>query len=519
MYTFNVAVAPTLRGTVAPTGQVVRTDGSSTLATLNPDRKWRGQLFHDRAGRWPTRRHRGLPGRYLATTPSASSPVTVTVNAPTVQVTLGTTPTGVSFSVDGVSYTSSQVLTWTVGSTHTVATTSPQTSGGIQNTFASWSDAGALSHSVTAPASATSLTAAFSTAYQLTTAANPSGGATITPASGMFYPAGTVVNLTAMPNSSYSFSSWTGSVASTSSASTTITLSAPQSVTANLTALSAVAALSPSTLNFATVAGATSAAQRATLTNSGNASLAITGISLTGTGATSFAQTNTCGTVLAASANCTISITFSPSTAATYAASLSIADNATGSPQLVALTGTGTVAPSFTLGSANSSQTIARGGTATYTISVTPVDGSYSSPITLSASGVPMGATATFTPATLTPGSAAATSTLTIKTPVSIAGLSPWRFGTPALAALGLFFLPRSRRRLATLALLLFASFGAMTALSGCGGGFSISPAVDHLRHQRHRHEWYGRAFHQRDLDRSIIEGLTKRRPRIRKVP
>jgi hypothetical protein len=46
-----------------------------------------------------------------------------------------------------------------------------------------------------------------------------------------------VVNLLATPNSGYTFSSWTGNVASASSASTTVTMSAPQSVTANFSAV------------------------------------------------------------------------------------------------------------------------------------------------------------------------------------------------------------------------------------------------------------------------------------------
>jgi hypothetical protein len=71
----------------------------------------------------------------------------------TTSVPVGTSSAGLSFSVDGTSYTTSQTLTWNVGDSHTIATASPQTSGGIQNTFASWSDCGALSHSVTASAS------------------------------------------------------------------------------------------------------------------------------------------------------------------------------------------------------------------------------------------------------------------------------------------------------------------------------------------------------------------------------
>ncbi len=54
--------------------------------------------------------------------------------------------------------------------------------------------------------------------------------------------------------------------------------------------------------------GTTSAAQVVTLSNSGNASLSITSI----LASAQFAQTNTCGSSVAAGANCTISVTFTP---------------------------------------------------------------------------------------------------------------------------------------------------------------------------------------------------------------
>jgi hypothetical protein len=45
----------------------------------------------------------------------------------------------------------------------------------------------------------------------------------------------------------------------------------------------------------------------------------------------------------------------------------------------------------------------------------------------------------------------------------------------PVLALLSLFFLPdKRRRRLITLGVLLLGSLGALTALNGCGGGFSF---------------------------------------------
>ena len=86
----------------------------------------------------------------------------------------------------------------------------------------------------------------------------------------------------------------------------------------------------------------TSTAQTVTLSNTGNAALSITSLALTGTNASDFAQSNTCGSSLAAGAKCTIAVMFTPSVAGTEAASLSIADNSSGSPQTVPLSGAGT---------------------------------------------------------------------------------------------------------------------------------------------------------------------------------
>jgi len=69
---------------------------------------------------------------------------------------------------------------------------------------------------------------------------SPAGAGTVTPASGNFYAPGTPVGLLATANSAYAFNSWTGSVANPAAASTSITMSAPQLVTANFTALPAL---------------------------------------------------------------------------------------------------------------------------------------------------------------------------------------------------------------------------------------------------------------------------------------
>ena len=108
---------------------------------------------------------------------------------------------------------------------------------------------------------------------------------------------------------------------------------------------SPIAGLSPTSLAFANqTVGTTSAAKPVTLSNTGSAALTITGISITGTNSTSFAQTNNCGASVAAGASCTINVTFTPSAASALTATLSVADNATGSPHTAALTGTGIAA-------------------------------------------------------------------------------------------------------------------------------------------------------------------------------
>ena len=91
-----------------------------------------------------------------------------------------------------------------------------------------------------------------------------------------------------------------------------------------------------------------------TLSNTGGAALAITGITISGTDSGDFSQTNTCGSSLAAGATCTISVVFTATASGTRTATLSLMDNAAGSPQSVSLTGTG-VTPTQ-IGSASGSQ-------------------------------------------------------------------------------------------------------------------------------------------------------------------
>ncbi|MGP8244870.1 MAG: beta strand repeat-containing protein [Bryobacteraceae bacterium] len=181
---------------------------------------------------------------------------TLTVGVSTVAVTIDSSPSALSFSVSGAgcapgSYTSSQVLQWTPGSSCTVSFTTPQAGGaGTEYAFGHWEDSStSASRSITAPSSPATYTATFNTQYQLTTAASPSGDGSVTPVSGQYYNSGSVVNLQATANTGYAFAGWTGTVANSGLAATTVTMSAPETVTANFIPNVTVAS-SPAGLSF-----------------------------------------------------------------------------------------------------------------------------------------------------------------------------------------------------------------------------------------------------------------------------
>src|SRR6266571_439586 len=152
-----------------------------------------------------------------------------------------------------------------------------------------------------------------------------------------------------------------------------------------------VVSLSPTAVPFGSVlVGATSAAQTVTLSNGTTSSVSISSIAISGTNASAFAQTHTCGSSLAAGASCTISVTFKPAATGAAAATLTVADSATGSPRTAALTGAGvtsTVSLSPTsltfanqaVGTTSAAQfsTLTNSGTTTITISGETISGDF----------------------------------------------------------------------------------------------------------------------------------------------
>jgi len=120
------------------------------------------------------------------------------------------------------------------------------------------------------------------------------------------------------------------------------------SATVSVNVLSSpVVTLSATSLNYASQpVGTPSATQGVTLTNTSSA-LALTNLTLAASG--DFAQTNNCGTSLAAQSSCSILVTFTPTATGTRTGTIMISDNAVGSPQMVSLTGIGINAPAITL--------------------------------------------------------------------------------------------------------------------------------------------------------------------------
>src|ERR1035441_908612 len=103
-----------------------------------------------------------------------------------------------------------------------------------------------------------------------------------------------------------------------------ITLCSPSVAEAKAPSVS----VSPTSLSFGSQSlGTTSSAHRITLTNTVNVAVTISTLAISGASSGDFAQTNNCGSNVSACANCTIAVTFKPS--------------ASGSPQTVSLSGTG----------------------------------------------------------------------------------------------------------------------------------------------------------------------------------
>jgi hypothetical protein len=127
--------------------------------------------------------------------------------------------------------------------------------------------------------------------------------------------------------------------------------------------------VSPASLTFAAqTINLTSAAQTITLKNGTAGALTISSITANG----DFAQSNTCGTSLGASASCSIAVTFTPTAAGTRTGSIVVTDSGAGSPRTVTLTGAGqtgtTPAGTYSIGVSGTAGTLVQSSQVTLTV-------------------------------------------------------------------------------------------------------------------------------------------------------
>ncbi len=222
--------------------------------------------------------------------------------------------------------------------------------------------------------------------------------------------------------------------------------------------------LTPSSMAFGEIGvGLSSTAQVVTLTNNGGATLSIT--SLAPTGDFILAASN-CTNTLAASAACSATLIFSPTTAGARTGSL-IATTSAGTKS-AALSGVGA---DFSLTS-NGATTASLGGSngsATYPLRLTSVSGLTSS-VSLSCAGAPAHATCVVSPSSATLGS---TLNVSVIVATGVATLHNERHTLPWMRDLTLYALAtpllwlciHRRKLLRVLPLLMLMS------LSGCGAG------------------------------------------------
>jgi Beta-propeller repeat len=256
--------------------------------------------------------------------------------------------------------------------------------------------------------------------------------------------------------------------------------------------LTEITSLSTNSIDFGTQPlGVTSSVQAATVTNAGTTAITVNTISLSGLNAADFQLTaDTCtGQVLAAAGSCNIGVTFTPAATGSRSAAVSIADTAPDSPVSVALGGTGV---DFSLAGAPSSVTVSAGQVASYSVTVSPLGGTFASGVSLSCSSP---STLTYSscslaPGSVTPGSNPGASTMTVTTTGPSAQMV-LLLGRPAkqlfgigLVTLGFMLVgvasvgsvPKTRRivsRIASVFLLL-----VLCQLAACGGAGSGQSSV-----------------------------------------
>ncbi len=153
------------------------------------------------------------------------------------RVVVQSSPSGLTLQVDGKSCVTPCNVDRQTGATFAVTAPTQIAMGqGARLDFGSWSDGGASGHVITVSQSYAVATASYKTSYQLSATSNPGNGSAFkySPSSSdMFYTQGTQVTVTAVANPGFKFGHWTGDLTGSYS-SGTVTMTAPDSVVANM---------------------------------------------------------------------------------------------------------------------------------------------------------------------------------------------------------------------------------------------------------------------------------------------
>jgi len=299
--------------------------------------------------------------------------------------------------------------------------------------------------------------------------------------------------------------SFTPSASGARSASLTITDNATppsQSVSLGGTGLAPAPAVTliPGNLNFNTVTQGTSTSLNISVTNSGNAALHISSVTVGGANAKDYSSSSpTCTSPIAVNASCRVAVTFLPLAPGVRTATVTLTDDAPDSPQVVDLTGNAN--PAFVAGAAPGGSTaaaVSAGQSAQFQLRLTPGTG-YSGTISLTCSGAPLGAACQVPSSIALTNGAPASFTVTVTTsgpailppsaPFQLPPISWTPFLPVAFLVLSLLMVMLSLRRfnsaparnrstlLVSGALTFVLWVLVISNVAGCGGGGTASVA------------------------------------------
>lgn len=176
---------------------------------------------------------------------------------------------------------------------------------------------------------------------------------------------------------------------------------------------------------------------------------------------------------------------FAPTAQGTYIISAEYPGDAVNVPATASVTlVVGNAGGDFSVSASPSAATIKAGQTASFTLTVAPING-MNSPVTFSCSGLPAVSSCAFSPASVTPNGAPVSTTLTITTtaPTSTAalvtGLRPWTFAWPLGVVVVGFLLIGRDKAVAKRRFSLTGGMALALCMVGCGGGGSKPPVTN----------------------------------------